>query len=57
MITTAAIALGQMVITLGVRTRRFGVVLLGRIMYGLCGDTLWMIETLDITRWFINNEF
>ena len=35
----------------------YGIMLLGRFIFGLVGETLWMVQIKDQTTWFMEYEY
>lgn len=47
---------GQTLLTFGADIENFPVMLLGRGLFGAGAETLWVIQSIYITRWFFDQE-
>lgn len=53
---SALVGIGQGIFALGVQTRTFGVMLLGRVIFGLGGESLTVAQCRLVTDWFRGRE-
>eukprot|EP00002_Diphylleia_rotans_P030219 TRINITY_DN6198_c0_g1_i7.p1 TRINITY_DN6198_c0_g1~~TRINITY_DN6198_c0_g1_i7.p1 ORF type:complete len:429 (+),score=56.15 TRINITY_DN6198_c0_g1_i7:50-1336(+) len=55
-IYTLCVALGQMISSIGIRTEVYEIVLIGRAVFGIGGESLAVIQNYTVTRWFQGKE-
>ena len=47
---------GQTMIAFGVMFRQFWMMVIGRVMFGVFTELLWIVEMVDLANWFIDKE-
>ncbi|EQC31234.1 hypothetical protein, variant [Saprolegnia diclina VS20] len=50
------VLLGQVVVALGCTFKNFYVILAGRVIFGLGGETMWVAQSTFMTQWFDSTE-
>ncbi|OQR87215.1 Major Facilitator Superfamily (MFS) [Achlya hypogyna] len=48
--------LGQIVVALGCSFKNFYLILVGRVIFGLGGETMWVAQSTFMTQWFDSTE-
>lgn len=56
LILALLVALGQMLTAIGLQKRNFGLLLLGRTIFGVGGESLAVAQARLVTHWFVGKE-
>ena len=56
LITSTLVTVGQFICALGGFTENFGIVLGGRVLFGIGCETLWCVQAAFVGKWFFDQE-